>query len=107
MNRTHCLQEEKAYVSSLEFGISNTTVDYALGHSSSELDRLSFQGTVFAPYTRQLFKEAGLATGMRVLDVGSGSGDVSFLALTKSVQTDPCLASIGLWPQSREPEQEQ
>ena len=80
MNRTHCLQEEIAYVSSLEFGISNTTVDYALGHSSSELDRLSFQGTVFAPYTRQLFKEAGLATGMRVLDVGSGSGDVSFLA---------------------------
>src|SRR5215831_4272223 len=80
MNRTHCMQEEIAYVSSLEFGISNTTVDYALGHSSRELDRLSFQGTVFAPYTRQVLTEAGLAAGMRVLDVGSGSGDVSFLA---------------------------
>jgi SAM-dependent methyltransferase len=44
------------------------------------LDRLTFQGTVFAPYTRQLLTEAGITTGMRVLDVGSGSGDVSFLA---------------------------
>jgi SAM-dependent methyltransferase len=35
---------------------------------------------VFAPHTRQLFIEAGLTAGMRVLDVGSGSGDVSFVA---------------------------
>jgi SAM-dependent methyltransferase len=67
-------------VPSLEFGISTPKVEYALGHSSRELDRLSFQGTVFAPYTRQLLTEAGLTAGMRVLDVGSGSGDVSFLA---------------------------
>jgi len=67
-------------VSNLKFGTSSPPVEYALGHSSRELDRLSFQGTVFAPYTRQLLSEAGLTTGMRVLDVGSGSGDVSFLA---------------------------
>lgn len=67
-------------MSSLKFGISNPKVEYALGHSSRELDRLSFQGTVFAPYTRQLLTEAGLTEGMRVLDVGSGGGDVSFLA---------------------------
>ena len=67
-------------MSNLEFGISHSKVDYALGHSSRELDRLSFQGTVFAPYTRQLLMEAGLTAGMRVLDVGSGSGDVSLLA---------------------------
>jgi SAM-dependent methyltransferase len=35
---------------------------------------------MFAPFTRQVFQEAGLAPGMRVLDVGSGSGDVAFLA---------------------------
>jgi protein-L-isoaspartate O-methyltransferase len=55
-------------------------VEYALGHSSRELDRLSFQAAVFAPFTRQLFTQAGIKPGMRVLDVGSGSGDVSFLA---------------------------
>jgi hypothetical protein len=38
-------------VSNLEFGIPTPKVDYALGHSSRELDRLSFQGTVFAPHT--------------------------------------------------------
>ena len=66
---------------SLSHFISSTAhVEYALGHSSRELDRLSFQGTIFAPYTRQLFKEAGLLPGMRVLDVGCGGGDVSFLA---------------------------
>jgi SAM-dependent methyltransferase len=59
---------------------NSTQVEYALGHSSRELDRLSFQGSVFAPFTRQLFKQAGIRPGMRVLDVGSGSGDVSFLA---------------------------
>ena len=67
-------------MSNLESGILGPKVDYALGHSSRELDRLTFQGTVFAPYTRQLLFEAGLTAGMRVLDVGSGAGDVSFLA---------------------------
>ena len=53
---------------------------YALGHSERELERLSRQGEVFLPFTRQLFEQAGISRGMRVLDVGSGAGDVSFLA---------------------------
>jgi SAM-dependent methyltransferase len=67
-------------MSSSQFTTSPPQVEYALGHSSRELDRLSFQGSVFAPFTRQLFTQAGIIPGMRVLDVGSGSGDVSFLA---------------------------
>ena len=67
-------------MSNVELGVSKPQVEYALGHSSRELDRLSFQGTVFAPYTRQFLTDAGLTAGMRVLDVGSGSGDVSLLA---------------------------
>jgi len=59
---------------------SSTQVDYALRHSSRELDRLTFQGSVFAPFTRHFFTQAGISPGMHVLDVGSGSGDVSFLA---------------------------
>ena len=53
---------------------------YALGHSEQELQRLSRQGQGLGPFTRQLFEEAGISRGMRVLDVGSGSGDVAFLA---------------------------
>jgi len=53
---------------------------YALGHSEEELDRLSRQSQAFEPFTRQLFQQAGITTGMRVLDVGCGSGDVAFLA---------------------------
>lgn len=63
-----------------QFATSTPQLEYALGHSSRELDRLSFQGAVCAPFTRQLFTQAGIEPGMRVLDVGSGSGDVSFLA---------------------------
>jgi ubiquinone/menaquinone biosynthesis C-methylase UbiE len=54
--------------------------EYALGHSDRELDRLSMQAQTFDAFTRQLLREAGLGSGMRVLDVGCGSGDVAFLA---------------------------
>ena len=53
---------------------------YALGHSEKELDRLSLQARLFDPFTRQVLEEAGIREGMRILDVGSGSGDVAFLA---------------------------
>ena len=53
---------------------------YALGHSEHELERLSRQAEVFAPFTRQLFEQAGISSGMRILDVGCGAGDVAFLA---------------------------
>ena len=53
---------------------------YALGHSDEELERLSVQSRFVAPITRRFFQEAGIGAGMRVLDVGSGAGDVAFLA---------------------------
>jgi SAM-dependent methyltransferase len=36
---------------------------------------------MLAPITRRFFLEAGIESGMRVLDVGSGAGDVAFLAV--------------------------
>jgi SAM-dependent methyltransferase len=53
---------------------------YVLGHSSQEIDRLATQALLVDPITRRFFREAGIGPGMRVLDVGSGAGDVTFLA---------------------------
>jgi ubiquinone/menaquinone biosynthesis C-methylase UbiE len=53
---------------------------YVLGHSERELERLRAQARLIEPITRGFFREAGIAPGMRVLDIGSGAGDVAFLA---------------------------
>ena len=52
---------------------------YVLGHSAAELRRLETQATVVDPVTRRFMIEAGIGRGMRVLDVGSGAGDVAML----------------------------
>jgi SAM-dependent methyltransferase len=54
--------------------------EYVLGHSDFELKRLARQARLLEPATRECFQAAGLAPGMRVLDVGSGTGEVAFLA---------------------------
>jgi SAM-dependent methyltransferase len=54
--------------------------DYVLGHSERELERLNTQARLIDPITRQFFRHAGIGSGLRVLDVGSGAGDVAFLA---------------------------
>ena len=53
---------------------------YALGHSDFELKRLDRQAQLLRPATREFLEAAGMTAGMRVLDVGSGTGDVAFLA---------------------------
>jgi len=53
---------------------------YLLGHSDHEIRRLRAQARLLEPVTRQFLREAGITQGMRVLDVGSGAGDVAFLA---------------------------
>lgn len=57
-----------------------TPRDYVLGHSQREIERLKAQARLIDPITRRMFRAAGIAEGMRVLDVGSGAGDVAFLA---------------------------
>lgn len=54
--------------------------EYALGHTQQELERLVHQGRFLGELTEYMLHRAGLAPGMRVLDVGCGAGDVSFLA---------------------------
>src|SRR5437868_12171493 len=55
---------------------------YALGSSDAEHDRLIRQAALLAPFTERFFRGAGIGTGQRVLDIGSGVGDVAMLAAT-------------------------
>ncbi len=53
--------------------------EYELGHSDREVKRLWIQAQLVDPFTRQFFRDAGVAKGMRVLDVGSGEGDTALV----------------------------
>jgi ubiquinone/menaquinone biosynthesis C-methylase UbiE len=53
---------------------------YVLGHADVEVQRLLLQGQLYNDYTEHALRLAGLRPGMRVLDVGCGPGDVSFIA---------------------------
>jgi SAM-dependent methyltransferase len=53
---------------------------YALGQSAEETERLEKQAQLWNPSTQRLLEEAGIRAGMKVLDVGSGAGDVALLA---------------------------
>jgi ubiquinone/menaquinone biosynthesis C-methylase UbiE len=56
-----------------------TDPTYALGRSDDEHARLTEQANFLRPLTERFFKKAGITSGMKVLDVGSGVGDVAFL----------------------------
>lgn len=52
---------------------------YALGYTPEEHARLIRQAALLAPCTERMFRAAGIGPGDRVLDLGSGIGDVSIL----------------------------
>jgi ubiquinone/menaquinone biosynthesis C-methylase UbiE len=53
---------------------------YPFRSSEEERQRLIAQGGLLAPLTQRLLEKAGISSGMHVLDIGSGSGDVALLA---------------------------
>ena len=56
------------------------TSEYAFTDRGHEQRRLASQAEEFDPLTERVFRAAGLVPGMRVLDLGSGAGDVAILA---------------------------
>jgi ubiquinone/menaquinone biosynthesis C-methylase UbiE len=67
--------------------------NYVLGQSTYEQERLMLQARILRPYTERFFRAAGLEPGMRVLDLGSGVGDVALLA---GDIVGPCGRVLGL-----------
>ena len=66
---------------------------YTLGRTSHETTRLIEQSRVYGESTQRLCKRAGVTEGMRVLEVGSGAGDV---ALTLAELVGPAGQIIGV-----------
>jgi len=58
------------------------TANYVLGSADREHNHLIRQAKFLASCTRRLFVDAGIRPGMRILDLGSGVGDVAMLAAT-------------------------
>ncbi len=59
--------------------LDNRCADYLLGSSDAEHERLIRQAKRLAPVTERFFREAGIGPGQRILDLGSGVGDVAML----------------------------
>ena len=59
---------------------SGSTSHYVLGSTDAEQERLIRQAARLDPYTERLFRDAGMGPGQRILDIGSGVGDVAMLA---------------------------
>jgi ubiquinone/menaquinone biosynthesis C-methylase UbiE len=60
--------------------MSGQAPDYLFGQSADETERLRLQAQMFAPYTARFLADAGISPGMKVLDIGTGAGDVALLA---------------------------
>ena len=58
----------------------DAAASYVLGHTDAEHERLIRQAKRLAPCTERFFRAAGIGPGQRVLDLGSGVGDVAMLA---------------------------
>jgi ubiquinone/menaquinone biosynthesis C-methylase UbiE len=60
-------------------GHAVSQAEYLLGNTDAEHERLIRQAIRLAPVTERFFREAGIGLGQRVLELGSGVGDVAML----------------------------
>jgi ubiquinone/menaquinone biosynthesis C-methylase UbiE len=75
---------------------------YVLGRSAEEVERLQSQAAFLQPFTERLFRDAGMGRGMKVLDLGSGAGDVALIAarlvgpegIVVGIDTNPAILEV-------------
>ena len=76
---------------------SNRDATYTLGRTSHETTRLIEQSKIYGESTRLLCEHAGISTGMQVLEIGSGAGDVAFM-LAELVGTSGQVVGVDINP---------
>ena len=69
--------------------------EYTMGRSEEETQRLIKQSQLYDDVTRRFFLRSGIAKGMKVLDVGSGAGDVA-LTLAEFVGPEGKVVGVDL-----------
>ncbi|MCY3741447.1 MAG: methyltransferase domain-containing protein [Candidatus Poribacteria bacterium] len=57
----------------------NSDATYTLGRTFHETTRLIEQSRIYGESTHRLCRRAGITVGMRVLEIGSGAGDVALM----------------------------
>ena len=70
---------------------------YPIGETDSQTRRLITQAQLYNPSTRAFFQAAGISKGMKVLELGSGVGDVS-LVLAELVGPSGRIVGVELKP---------
>jgi SAM-dependent methyltransferase len=73
------LKRPRVLISMTEMATDCPDSGYALGSTDGEHERLIKQAVRFLPFTERLFRDAGVGPGQRVLELGSGMGDVAML----------------------------
>ena len=71
--------------------------EYTMGRSEEETRRLIEQSQLYDDVTRRFFLRSGIAKGMKVLDVGSGAGDVA-LTLAEFVGPEGAVVGVDVNP---------
>jgi ubiquinone/menaquinone biosynthesis C-methylase UbiE len=67
--------------------------EYVLGSGDAEIARLQVQAAAIAEPTALLLQRGGITRGMRVLDLGTGPGDVAF-QLTEMVGPEGSVVGV-------------
>lgn len=71
---------------------------YLVGRSEAETPRLISRSGLYGRFTRRLLEDAGVEKGMKVLDIGTGAGD---LALMAAEMVGPTGGSSWGWTRTR------
>ena len=85
----------KNYQGSLHTPSADAT--YTLGRTTHETTRLIEQSRIYGESTQRLCKRAGIGEGMRVLEIGSGAGDVA-LMLSELVGQEGWVVGVDVNP---------
>jgi ubiquinone/menaquinone biosynthesis C-methylase UbiE len=78
--------------------VTEARSEYLFGSSAAETERLQLQAQILGPYTKRFIEDAGVSRGMKVLDVGTGAGDVALL-LADRVGPDGAVVGVDANPE--------